>query len=376
MRRCWAPPFWNGRCARCWRSRGCTPWWSRWRRMMRTGRESRRSWRRPRFKPRTAASIGRTRWPMAWSSWTAKPPRMIGFWCTMRRAPACRPRISPPCSTPSPRAAMAATQAAAMPAPCSRRPSSTPSNANWAITWRPWIAQGLWRALTPQVFAFAQLRHALKEAALAGITVTDEAQAVERLGLRPILVQGSPFNVKVTRAEDLAVAAQNTENDGGEADASRTRFRRARLRRRRSRHPGRRAHRASQGRGGALRRRCGHSRAVRRRAGRAGRRRHRPAFPRQRSAISRRGQPRVPARGGGAHAGRRTEIDQCGHHGARRSAAHRRASRRDGGQSRRRSRRRGAAHQHQGHHHGAPGVHRPRRRTGGARLRAAWGPET
>ena len=65
---------------------------------------------------------------------------------------------------------------------------------------------GLWRALTPQVFAFAQLRHALKEAAQAGITVTDEAQAVERLGLHPILVQGSPFNVKVTRAEDLAVA--------------------------------------------------------------------------------------------------------------------------------------------------------------------------
>jgi 2-C-methyl-D-erythritol 4-phosphate cytidylyltransferase/2-C-methyl-D-erythritol 2,4-cyclodiphosphate synthase len=65
---------------------------------------------------------------------------------------------------------------------------------------------GLWRALTPQIFAFAQLRHALKEAAQAGITVTDEAQAVERLGLHPILVQGSPFNVKVTRAEDLAVA--------------------------------------------------------------------------------------------------------------------------------------------------------------------------
>jgi 2-C-methyl-D-erythritol 4-phosphate cytidylyltransferase/2-C-methyl-D-erythritol 2,4-cyclodiphosphate synthase len=68
--------------------------------------------------------------------------------------------------------------------------------------------QGLWRALTPQVFAFAQLRHALKEATLAGIAVTDEAQAVERMGLRPTLVQGSPFNVKVTRAEDLVVAAK------------------------------------------------------------------------------------------------------------------------------------------------------------------------
>jgi 2-C-methyl-D-erythritol 4-phosphate cytidylyltransferase / 2-C-methyl-D-erythritol 2,4-cyclodiphosphate synthase len=66
--------------------------------------------------------------------------------------------------------------------------------------------QGLWRALTPQVFAFGALRHALKEATLAGIEVTDEAQAIERMGLRPTLVQGSPFNVKVTRAADLAVA--------------------------------------------------------------------------------------------------------------------------------------------------------------------------
>ena len=67
--------------------------------------------------------------------------------------------------------------------------------------------QGLWRALTPQVFAFAALRHALREAALAGVTVTDEAQAVERMGLHPTLVPGSPFNVKVTRAADLDLAA-------------------------------------------------------------------------------------------------------------------------------------------------------------------------
>jgi 2-C-methyl-D-erythritol 4-phosphate cytidylyltransferase / 2-C-methyl-D-erythritol 2,4-cyclodiphosphate synthase len=67
--------------------------------------------------------------------------------------------------------------------------------------------QGLWRALTPQVFAFAQLRRALSEAALADIVVTDEAQAAERLGLQPVLVLGSPFNVKVTRAEDLSAAA-------------------------------------------------------------------------------------------------------------------------------------------------------------------------
>jgi 2-C-methyl-D-erythritol 2,4-cyclodiphosphate synthase len=66
---------------------------------------------------------------------------------------------------------------------------------------------GLWRALTPQVFAFAQLRRALQEAARAGVAATDEAQAMERVGIRAILVGGSPFNIKVTRAEDLSIAA-------------------------------------------------------------------------------------------------------------------------------------------------------------------------
>src|ERR1700722_4232729 len=68
--------------------------------------------------------------------------------------------------------------------------------------------QGLWRALTPQVFPFSKLRHALKEAALAGVAVTDEAQSIERMGLRPALVQGSPFNVKITREADLGLATK------------------------------------------------------------------------------------------------------------------------------------------------------------------------
>jgi 2-C-methyl-D-erythritol 4-phosphate cytidylyltransferase/2-C-methyl-D-erythritol 2,4-cyclodiphosphate synthase len=66
---------------------------------------------------------------------------------------------------------------------------------------------GLWRALTPQVFAFAPLRRALQDAARDGIAVTDEAQAMERIGIRASLVSGSPFNIKVTRPEDLSVAA-------------------------------------------------------------------------------------------------------------------------------------------------------------------------
>jgi 2-C-methyl-D-erythritol 4-phosphate cytidylyltransferase len=45
---------------------------------------------------------------------------------------------------------------------------------------------------------------------LAGVddaTVTDESQAVERLGHRPRLVPGSPANLKVTWPDDLALAA-------------------------------------------------------------------------------------------------------------------------------------------------------------------------
>jgi 2-C-methyl-D-erythritol 4-phosphate cytidylyltransferase / 2-C-methyl-D-erythritol 2,4-cyclodiphosphate synthase len=77
---------------------------------------------------------------------------------------------------------------------------------------------GLWRALTPQVFAFAPLRRALQEAARAGVAVTDEAQAMERIGIRASLISGSPFNIKVTRAEDLRVAAGILKMAAGELE--------------------------------------------------------------------------------------------------------------------------------------------------------------
>ncbi len=67
---------------------------------------------------------------------------------------------------------------------------------------------GLWRALTPQVFAFGALRAALDDAAHSGAAVTDEAQAMERRGHTPALVRGSPFNIKVTLPEDLDAAAR------------------------------------------------------------------------------------------------------------------------------------------------------------------------
>jgi 2-C-methyl-D-erythritol 4-phosphate cytidylyltransferase / 2-C-methyl-D-erythritol 2,4-cyclodiphosphate synthase len=67
---------------------------------------------------------------------------------------------------------------------------------------------GLWRALTPQAFALGELERALEEAARGNVSVTDESQAMERQGVRPVLVQGSPFNIKVTRAADLQAAAR------------------------------------------------------------------------------------------------------------------------------------------------------------------------
>ncbi len=65
---------------------------------------------------------------------------------------------------------------------------------------------GLWRALTPQVFGYARLTEALDAAARSGSAVTDEAQAMERLGLPARLVRGSPFNIKVTTLSDLGLA--------------------------------------------------------------------------------------------------------------------------------------------------------------------------
>ena len=61
----------------------------------------------------------------------------------------------------------------------------------------------LWRALTPQMFRRDVLSKALHSAIAAGATVTDEAQAIEALGLRPKLIAGDADNIKITLPEDL-----------------------------------------------------------------------------------------------------------------------------------------------------------------------------
>lgn len=66
----------------------------------------------------------------------------------------------------------------------------------------------LWRALTPQMFRYAVLDRALRAAQEAHATPTDEAQAVEALGLQPRLIRGDPDNIKITLPEDVERAAR------------------------------------------------------------------------------------------------------------------------------------------------------------------------
>jgi 2-C-methyl-D-erythritol 4-phosphate cytidylyltransferase len=69
----------------------------------------------------------------------------------------------------------------------------------------------LWRAQTPQMFRHGLLARALQEAQARSTAVTDEAQAVEMLGLRPRLVRGSADNIKITVSEDVQRAERILE---------------------------------------------------------------------------------------------------------------------------------------------------------------------
>ncbi len=66
---------------------------------------------------------------------------------------------------------------------------------------------GLMHALTPQLFRYGLLRDALLAARVDDVVVTDESAAIERLGHRPRLVLGARDNIKITYADDLALAA-------------------------------------------------------------------------------------------------------------------------------------------------------------------------
>jgi 2-C-methyl-D-erythritol 4-phosphate cytidylyltransferase len=67
--------------------------------------------------------------------------------------------------------------------------------------------EGLWHALTPQMAKLQVLQRALADALKQEAIITDEASALEWVGLNPFLIEGDARNIKITRPADLALAA-------------------------------------------------------------------------------------------------------------------------------------------------------------------------
>ena len=65
------------------------------------------------------------------------------------------------------------------------------------------IRDMMWAAQTPQVFRFAIIDRAYRD---AGDEVTDDASLVENIGLKVKLFMGSYRNIKITNPDDLACA--------------------------------------------------------------------------------------------------------------------------------------------------------------------------
>lgn len=73
---------------------------------------------------------------------------------------------------------------------------------------------GLWRASTPQMFRLNTLKEALKEAKRQQLIVTDEASAIELMGLQEMMVEGHADNIKITVPQDLALASLFLKQQG------------------------------------------------------------------------------------------------------------------------------------------------------------------
>ncbi len=63
----------------------------------------------------------------------------------------------------------------------------------------------LWTVQTPQVFPLKVIKKAYESAYAERYYATDDAALVERMGGRVSIIKGSPFNIKVTTREDLAI---------------------------------------------------------------------------------------------------------------------------------------------------------------------------
>jgi len=60
----------------------------------------------------------------------------------------------------------------------------------------------LWRAQTPQGFKLDVILKALKQ---APDSITDDSQAVEAMGIKPVIVRGTAQNMKITYPEDIKI---------------------------------------------------------------------------------------------------------------------------------------------------------------------------
>ena len=76
--------------------------------------------------------------------------------------------------------------------------------------------RNLWRASTPQMFRLALLTSALETAQGQNRPITDEASAIEFVGLQPIMVEGHADNIKITVPQDLALAQLFMQQQRGE----------------------------------------------------------------------------------------------------------------------------------------------------------------
>ncbi len=66
--------------------------------------------------------------------------------------------------------------------------------------------ENLWHAQTPQMFRYSKLLDALQKVLAEGLSVTDEAMAIELAGFTAKLVSGHHENIKITHKDDIQQA--------------------------------------------------------------------------------------------------------------------------------------------------------------------------
>lgn len=84
-----------------------------------------------------------------------------------------------------------------------KRVSSNANDSQYFDVLETVSREGLWRAMTPQVFKYGELLEALKISRKHGKSLTDEASAIEFSGKSVHIIEGSDQNIKVTLPSDL-----------------------------------------------------------------------------------------------------------------------------------------------------------------------------